>query len=113
LEKMEAYFIINFGAQQMTNQQLATIHGISAQAVGRWSAERKRRAIIEAQSVVNPEVKKLIGELAGLCYAAELINVDATHILNELSKNSCGNSKNLNAYELQGAIAKLEELIYG
>jgi len=97
----------------MTNQQLATIHGISAQAVGRWSAERKRRAIIEANAVVNPEVKKLIGELAGLCYAADRMNVDATHILSELSKNSGGSSVNLNAYELQGAIAKLEELIYG
>jgi len=97
----------------MNDKDLAFIHGVSRQAVKKWSPERKRRAIIEANAVVNPEVKKLIGELAGLCYAADRMNVDATHILSELSKNSGGSSVNLNAYELQGAIAKLEDMIYG
>ena len=104
----------------MTNQQLATIHGISAQAVGRWSAERKRRAIIEANAVVNPEVKKLIGELSGLCYAAGCatphkfmieIMEDTFYVWNGVAY--IANAACLNAYELQGAIAKLEDMIYG
>lgn len=105
---------------KMTNQKLAAVHGISAQAVGRWSLERKRRAIIEAEAGVSPEVKRLIGELAGLCYAVQTINGvgHQLHVLFDCFYVTCGTGfliqdAPLNALALQGEIAKLEELVYG
>lgn len=104
----------------MKNIELAKYYGVSPAASSKWPAERKRRAIIEAEAGVSPEVKRLIGELAGLCYAAQVM----THTYIYVEPSFTGfdiwregdrivNNAPLNALALQGAIAKLEELIYG
>ena len=52
----------------MLQKQLAKTHGVTTAAVSKWSAETKRRKTIEAESGVNPQIRKLIGEISELCY---------------------------------------------
>lgn len=104
----------------MKNIELAKYYGVSPAASSKWPAERKRRAIIEAEAGVSPEVKRLIGELAGLCYvggykmAFDSINLTFSAYEQDLFLFSyIAKEAPLNALALQGAIAKLEDIIYG
>ncbi len=52
----------------MLQKQLALHHGVTTAAVSKWNAETKRRKTIEAEAGVNPQIRKLIGEISELCY---------------------------------------------
>jgi len=52
----------------MLQKQLALHHGVTTAAVSKWGAETKRRKTIEAEAGVNPQIRKLIGEISELCY---------------------------------------------
>ena len=104
----------------MKNIELAKYYGVSPAASSKWPAERKRRAIIEAEAGVSPEVKRLIGELAGLCYSGGYkMDFDSISLAFNVYEQDLflfyyiAKDAPLNALALQGAIAKLEELVYG
>jgi hypothetical protein len=102
----------------MNNRQLAAALGLSPHTTKKYSPEKRAALIREIEAGVNPEVKRLIGELAQLCYVVScktgaecsteffrtFFNVWHTgeYIIYDAE---------LNALALQGAIAKLEELI--
>ena len=52
----------------MTNQDLAEFYGISAQAVGRWTKERKHRKTVQALANAEQLIVDLIGSINKLAY---------------------------------------------
>jgi len=52
----------------MTNQDLAEFYGISSQAVGRWSKERKQRKTIQALANAEQSIVDLIADINKLAY---------------------------------------------
>lgn len=52
----------------MTNQDLAEFYGISAQAVGRWSKERKQRKRVQALAGAEQPIVDLIADINKLAY---------------------------------------------
>jgi hypothetical protein len=103
----------------MNLEQIAKAYGISGQAVGRWSQEKRQQAIAEIQAGANPEVKRLIGELAQACYVAscktnETIFAEIwAHQANFVVIDGAGfivEGAPINALALQGAIVKVQEL---
>lgn len=102
----------------MNNRQLASALGLSPNTTKKWHAEKKARLIREIESGVNHEVKRLIGELAQLCYAVQCKTVEpctfevwSEHFDVWHKGEFIFNSSPLNALALQGAIAKLEAIL--
>ncbi len=60
----------------MLQKHLAKAHGVTTAAVSKWSAETKRRKTIEAEAGVNPQIRKLIGEISELCYVFDCKHED-------------------------------------
>lgn len=52
----------------MTNKQLADAYNVTLSAVTKWPKERRDAAKLELQAGVDPEIKRLFGELAQECY---------------------------------------------
>lgn len=52
----------------MTNQDLSDFYGISTQAVGRWSKERKHRKRVQALSGAEQPIVDLIADISKLAY---------------------------------------------
>ncbi len=57
----------------MLQKQLALHHGVTTAAVSKWSCETKRRKTIEAEAGVNPQIRRLIGEISELCYVSNCL----------------------------------------
>lgn len=102
----------------MTNKQLAAHYGVTLSAVNKWSKEKRAALIREIEAGVNPEIKRLIGELAQLCYVVQCKTGKyarffcGMHCFTvEFLGENIVNGLPLNALALQGAITKLEELL--
>lgn len=65
----------------MLQKDLAKAHGVTTAAVSKWSAETKRRKTIEAEAGVNPQIRKLIGEISELCYVYNCANISGEKVL--------------------------------
>lgn len=112
----------------MTNQDLATFYGISAQAVGRWSKERKHRKRVQALSNAEQEIVDLIADISKLVFIfnckwlhgekqVKCIDMEITQDYIQLSGTEFWGYVNfslLNAEEkIKSIKTKLEELVYG
>lgn len=60
--------LITVAGNKMTNQDLANFYGISAQAVGRWSKERKHRKRVQALANAEQEICELIASISKLVF---------------------------------------------
>ena len=59
----------------MTNNELSKFYGISSQAVGRWSPERKHRKRIQAQAGAEQQVCDLLASITKLAYIFDCANL--------------------------------------
>ena len=112
----------------MTNQDLATFYGISAQAVGRWSKERKHRKRVQALSGAEQQIVDLIADISKLVFIFNCkwvrgneqvkcadLNVDYSRL--DLTGTEFWATANLHDSDVIRQLlvikTKLEELVYG
>lgn len=112
----------------MTNQDLATFYGVSAQAVGRWSKERKHSKRVQALANAEQPIVDLIADISKLVF---IFNCKWLHgekqvkcqdlLLEHNGLITTGTEFwcNINMHtpdapeQLQSIKTKLEELVYG
>lgn len=101
-----------------TNKQIAAYLGVTRQTVDRYSDKKRAEIVRDMEAGANPEVKRLIGELAALCYVVQCKSGESCHVEAWTSYfevwHDCEyiiKDEPLNAIALQGAIAKLEAML--
>jgi len=114
----------------MNNKQLAAAYGLSPNTSKKWSPAKRAAAIADIEAGVKPVVADLVAELAKACYKASMhiksaVCFDAYYGSSKAWFNIHYNTgygtpltylvesgTELNAINLSGAIAKVEELCH-
>lgn len=112
----------------MTNQDLANFYGISTQAVGRWSPEKRKQKTVQALANAGQPMVDLIADISKLVFIfnckwlhgakqvkAQCINIDNNYIIVEGTE--FWQSVSLHATDaveqLQVIKTKMEKTVYG
>lgn len=113
----------------MKTKQIATAYGITVQAVNKWDAQKRQRAVKLLAAGVNPQIMELVGEVQRLCYAASMV-LGETVVFAYYYDKQLGGHFNVHYFKddervavyqhtkmteltLCCAIEKLESIIYG
>lgn len=112
----------------MTNQDLAKFYNISAQAVGRWSVEKRKQKTVQALSGAEQPIVDLIADISKLVFIfnckwlhgdvqvkTQRIELDHNYIMVDGTEfwDSVSMHDSELLYRLQLIKTKLEELVYG
>lgn len=112
----------------MTNQDLAGFYGISSQAVGRWSKERKQRKTIQALANAEQSICDLIADISKLVFIfnckwlhgekqVKCLIIDFDHNILMVEGTEFWQVAKVHdinfSDQLQSIKSKLEELVYG
>lgn len=112
----------------MTNQDLAKFYNISAQAVGRWSAEKRKQKTVQALSGAEQPIVDLIADISKLVFIfnckwlhgekqVKMQSVEVDHHYVYVNGTEFWKLAKVNdvdfADQLQSIKTKLEELVYG
>jgi len=112
----------------MTNQDLAKFYNISAQAVGRWSVEKRKQKTVQALANAEQPVVDLIAYISKLVFIfnckwlhgekqvkCQRVDIDHDYIMidgTEFWKSLYLHNTDA-VQQLQSIKTKLEELVYG
>lgn len=112
----------------MTNQDLADFYGVSTQAVGRWSAEKRKQKTVQALSNAEQPIVDLIADISKLVFIfnckwlhgdnqlkMQCVEIDHNYIMIDGSEfwDSVSMHDTELTSRLQSIKTKLEELVYG
>ena len=112
----------------MTNQDLANFYGISTQAVGRWSVEKRKQKTVQALANADQSICDLVADIIKLVFIfnckwlhgdkqVKSMIIDFDHNSFMIEGTEFWQSVNMHSIDateqLQSIKTKLEGLVYG